>query len=63
LDGQEYEDEGIFVLRATVMTPYIRLAAELGHSQRYLSQFMQKLQQRVDAAIANRKASSAPHRL
>ncbi len=63
LDGHDYQEEGIFVLRATVMTPYIRLAAELGHSQRYLSQFMQKLKQRADAAIANRKASSAPHRL
>jgi len=63
LDGHDYREQGIFVLRASVMTPYIRLAAELGHSQRYLSQFMQKLKQRVDAAIADKKASSAPHRL
>ncbi len=63
LDANDYQEQGIFVLRATVMTPYIRLAAELGHSQRYLSQFMQKLRQRVDAAIANKKASGAPHRL
>jgi glutamate/tyrosine decarboxylase-like PLP-dependent enzyme len=63
LDGRDYQEHGIFVLRATVMTPYIRMAAELGHSQRYLSQFMQKLKQRVDVAVSNRKAGSAPHRL
>jgi glutamate/tyrosine decarboxylase-like PLP-dependent enzyme len=62
LDGRDYEREGIFVLRATLMTPYIRLAEELGRSQRYLSQFMQKLRQRVDAALADENAA-APHRL
>lgn len=63
LDAGEYEREGIFVLRATLMTPYIRLAEELGRSQRYLSQFMQKLRQRVDAAIAGEPNAEAPRRL
>jgi hypothetical protein len=63
LDARDYQQEGIFVLRATLMTPYIRLAAELGHTQRHLSQFMQKLKQRVDATLAGREAGSVPHRL
>ena len=63
LDECDYREEGIFVLRATLMTPYIRLAAELGHSQRHLSQFMQKLKQRVDAALTGRQAASQPHGL
>ncbi len=63
LDASDYQQEGVFVLRATLMTPYIRMAAELGHSQRYLSQFMEKLRQRVDAALAHGEAAGAPHRL
>jgi hypothetical protein len=45
------------------MTPYIRLAEELGHSQRYLSQFMQKLKQRVDTVLGSRRDGAGPHRL
>ena len=63
LDGRDYEEEGIFVLRATLMTPYIRMSAELGHAQRHLSQFMEKLKQRVDAALAHSEATGARHRL
>lgn len=42
-DPEEYPREGIFVLRATVMTPYITLAAETGHKQTLLAEFMETL--------------------
>lgn len=43
VDAQDYPREGIFVLRATVMTPYITLAAETGHKQTLLAEFMETL--------------------
>jgi glutamate/tyrosine decarboxylase-like PLP-dependent enzyme len=43
VDPEEYPREGIFVLRATVMTPYITLAAETGHKQTLLAEFMETL--------------------
>jgi len=43
VDPEEYPREGIFVLRATVMTPYITLAAETGHRQTLLAEFMETL--------------------
>lgn len=48
----EYPTEGIFILRATVMTPYITLAAETGHSQCLLSEFMQVLAATAEEAVA-----------
>ena len=39
-DPAEYAAEGIFVLRATVMRPYIVLAAETGHKQDLLDEFV-----------------------
>ncbi len=43
VDAQEYGREGIFVLRATVMSPYIVLTEESGHKQSYLSEFVETL--------------------
>jgi glutamate/tyrosine decarboxylase-like PLP-dependent enzyme len=43
VDAEDYPREGIFVLRATVMTPYITLAAETGHKQALLAEFMDTL--------------------
>ncbi len=43
VDPEDYPREGIFVLRATVMTPYITLAAETGHKQTLLAEFMETL--------------------
>ncbi|MGA2327937.1 MAG: pyridoxal-dependent decarboxylase [Bryobacteraceae bacterium] len=43
VDLEEYPAEGVFVLRATVMTPYITLAAETGHKQSYLAEFTETL--------------------
>ena len=42
-DGAEYRTEGIFVLRATVMNPYIVLNAETGHRQQVLAEFVETL--------------------
>jgi hypothetical protein len=52
VDPAEYPREGIFVLRATVMTPYITLAAETGHSQCLLGEFMQVLADTTGEALA-----------
>lgn len=43
VDPRGYESEGLFVLRATVMTPYLALAAETGHKQQLLVEFMERL--------------------
>ncbi len=40
VDASEYPTQGIFVLRATVMSPYIVLAAETGHKQDLLDEFV-----------------------
>ena len=47
----DYLKNGIFVLRATVMSPYIVLAAETGRAQAYLGTFMDTLAQRTEEAI------------
>jgi glutamate/tyrosine decarboxylase-like PLP-dependent enzyme len=54
VDAEEYEREGLFILRATVMTPYIMLAAETGHKQELLVEFMERL-----AEIAQRATGQA----
>ena len=46
LEGVEtgdYPKLGVFVLRATVMNPYITLNAETGRKQSYLAEFMEEL--------------------
>jgi hypothetical protein len=43
VDAEEYPREGIFILRATVMSPYIVLTEETGHKQSYLTEFMETL--------------------
>jgi len=40
VDAADYPSQGIFVLRATVMSPYIVLAAETGHKQDLLDEFV-----------------------
>jgi glutamate/tyrosine decarboxylase-like PLP-dependent enzyme len=40
VDAGDYATQGIFVLRATVMSPYIVLAAETGHKQDLLDEFV-----------------------
>lgn len=43
VDPQAYPAEGIFVLRATVMNPYIVLNAETGHKQAFLAELVERL--------------------
>jgi glutamate/tyrosine decarboxylase-like PLP-dependent enzyme len=47
----EYEREGLFVLRATLMSPYHVLAAETGHKQSLLAEFMEVLSNKVEEGI------------
>ncbi len=51
VDAADYPREGIFVLRATVMTPYITLAAETGHKQALLAEFMGALAALAEEAL------------
>ncbi len=63
VDANEYPAEGIFVLRATVMTPYLTLAAETGHRQALLADFVEALARLTEEALARlgaRVASSIP---
>ncbi|MFQ5796220.1 MAG: pyridoxal phosphate-dependent decarboxylase family protein [Candidatus Bipolaricaulia bacterium] len=48
----EYEKEGLFVLRATVMTPYITFAAECGHTKDYLAEFVETLAKVAEDVIS-----------
>jgi len=43
VDPLEYRKHGLFVLRATVMSPYIVLAEETGAKPGYLAQFVERL--------------------
>ncbi len=43
IDAETYPAEGIFVIRATVMSPYIVLAAESNHKQQLLAEFVEVL--------------------
>ncbi|MEN6533660.1 MAG: pyridoxal-dependent decarboxylase [Bryobacteraceae bacterium] len=52
VDPSDYEAHGIFVLRATVMNPYIILAAETGHKQDLLSDFVEALAKAAASALA-----------
>jgi len=59
VDAEEYPREGIFVLRATVMTPYITLAAETGHKQTLLAEFMDTLAALTEEALAGLERQSS----
>jgi glutamate/tyrosine decarboxylase-like PLP-dependent enzyme len=48
-DAAEYPEHGIFVLRATVMSPYLVLAAETGHKQDLLADFVEALAATAEA--------------
>jgi len=43
VDPADYAEAGVFVLRATVMNPYLVLAAETGHKQAILAEFVETL--------------------
>ena len=43
IDPGEYRRDELFVLRATVMSPYHLPAAETGHRQALLAEFVEKL--------------------
>jgi hypothetical protein len=43
VDADDYARHGVFVLRATVMNPYIVLAAETAHKQAILAEFVDAL--------------------
>lgn len=53
VNPEDYPEHGIFVLRATVMSPYIVLAAETGHKQDLLSDFVETLAKTTEAALEN----------
>lgn len=47
----DYEANGLFVLRATLMSPYLTLAAETGHKQELLAEFVEELARRTDQVL------------
>jgi len=52
IDPSDYPERGLFVLRATLMNPYIVLAEETGRGGRpYLAQFTEKLAARAEEGI------------
>lgn len=52
IDASEYLEHGLFVLRATIMSPYIVLAEEAGRPGRpYLAQFVERLGTKAEEAI------------
>ncbi|MGE5568362.1 MAG: pyridoxal phosphate-dependent decarboxylase family protein [Rhodospirillales bacterium] len=59
VDASDYPAEGVFVLRATVMTPYITLAAETGRKQALLAEFLETLGRVTGEALAQLSAQSA----
>ncbi len=57
IDPVEYRQHGLFVLRATVMSPYHVLAAETGHRQSLLAEFLECLHEKVLETIATKLAT------
>ena len=53
-DAAEYRQHGLFVLRATVMSPYHVLAAETGARQSLLAEFVETLHQNILEALGFR---------
>ena len=63
IDPTEYRERGLFVLRRTLMNPYIVLAEETGRGGRpYLAQFVEKLAARAEEGIEaiSRKGIAQP---
>jgi len=54
IDPADYRNQGLFVLRATVMSPYHLLAAETNHRQVLLAEFVERL------AVKATEATAAP---
>ncbi|MBZ5602570.1 MAG: hypothetical protein LAO79_09710 [Acidobacteriia bacterium] len=53
IDPGEYRQEGLFVLRATVMSPYHLLAAETNHQQVLLAEFAERLAAKATEAVTS----------
>ncbi len=53
IDPREYRQHGIFVIRSTVMTPYIVFASETGRKQEYLADFMEVLAKTVSICVSD----------
>jgi glutamate/tyrosine decarboxylase-like PLP-dependent enzyme len=51
IDPAEFQREGLFVLRATWMSPYHLLASETGHRQSLLTEFMERLGNKAQDAL------------
>lgn len=51
LDPKEYAVEGLFLLRAAVMSHYHVMAAETGHKQELLADFVELLAQKIEQRI------------
>jgi glutamate/tyrosine decarboxylase-like PLP-dependent enzyme len=51
-DPAAYRLHGLFVLRATLMSPYHVMAAEAGHHQSLLAEFLDRLHEEVLAGLA-----------
>ena len=54
LDAAEYENEGLFLLRATVMSHYHVMAAETGRSQALLADFVELLAKETSALLLHK---------
>jgi glutamate/tyrosine decarboxylase-like PLP-dependent enzyme len=52
LNDEEYTNNGLFLLRATVMSHYHVMAAETGHKQALLAEFLELLAQKADLGLA-----------
>jgi hypothetical protein len=52
LQEEEYTTDGLFLLRATVMSHYHVMAAETGHKQALLADFVELLAQKADLGLA-----------
>lgn len=52
LNLADYPAEGLFVLRATVMSPFHVIAAETGHSQSLLAEFVATLASAAEEGIS-----------
>ncbi len=52
IQASDYEREGLYVLRATLMSPFHILAAETGHRQSLLAAFMELLAKRTAEGMA-----------
>ncbi|MFN0167994.1 MAG: pyridoxal phosphate-dependent decarboxylase family protein [Bryobacteraceae bacterium] len=52
VDATEYPAHGIFVIRATVMNPYILLSSETGHRQEFLADLVERLAAETGRCLA-----------